>query len=982
MEVGVLGPLRVRHDGLDLPLGTPQQRSVLALLAVRAGQPVTLQELIYELWDERPPPSAVAKVRGYAAALRRMSSAVAAPVAWVVRSGSGYLLDPDTSTVDLDLFTRELGEGRHALAGHDLPAALARLEAALGCWRGVMLDGLPRGPVLAGRCAVVEQDRLAAVDTVAKLHLGLGNAARAAALILPQVQAEPLREQSYALLMRALYQTDGAAAALRVYETIRQALVEQLGVEPGAQLQRLHRAVLNRDAELDPPDPAHAAPPGGHRPKADVVVSSGRADSGTVAPTGPATSSEPVVPRTLPADTADFTGRTNEIRLLREELSGDGRTGATVATITGRGGVGKSTLCVHVAHMLLDEYPDGQLYVDLHGLSGDVAAEPITVLGRFLRLLGVDDTAVPDTLDERAELYRNLLANRRVLVVLDNAADDTQLLPLIPAGHTCGVIATSRVRLGASVGVATLNLGVLSMEEAVRLLTHIVGPQRSAAEPDAVAEVARMCDRLPLALRIAGWRLAARPHWNAADLVHQLRDSHTRLDRLSLGNLDVRECIGASYAGLAADAKRLLAGVGDLGIEEVERWISAALLDGSMARADDVLEQLVDAQLAELAGREPDAPVRYRIPDLICLFAAERAGQDGCRPQHEAARIRVFGACLSMLEAAYMSVCGGGYLATLRNSPRWGGPGLALDTLAADPLRWFDREAATIATLLRRAASDGHGAVCWELGALAALMFRMRRRLDVLAEMLEIALTAARNVEDIRGQAVVLTQLGLLCTDRADYPRAVGYMKKAVRLFEQVADWHGHAVVTTYLGTVLHYLGEDEKALAHYGAALPTLRDLADHGGVALALRGMGQIRLRRRCFADAERYFTEALASYRKAGSRRGLAHVTGWQAMLRLHQERYADAEAKFQEALDAARALGDRPAQAQSLHGLSLCCMRQGALDRAGQMLTEALEITSQPWPGDVESQVREAMKALDAPLPTGDVMMAESGTELGP
>ncbi|MGH3683129.1 MAG: AfsR/SARP family transcriptional regulator, partial [Natronosporangium sp.] len=253
MEFGVLGPLQVRHAGEKLPLGTPQQQLVLVLLVVNLGRAASLEGVIYELWGETPPPSAVAKVRAYAAALRRLFESVQPGVDRIIRAGSGYLLNVDDSEVDLGLFSQDVGHGRRALAIGDLPAARDSFERGLARWRGTMLDGLPRGPLIASRCSTVEQDRLAVIDSLTEIHLRQGQPAQASALISPQVHAEPLREQSYALLMRARYQVDGVAAALDVYETLRRSLADQLGIEPGAELQRLHRAVLNRDAALEPP---------------------------------------------------------------------------------------------------------------------------------------------------------------------------------------------------------------------------------------------------------------------------------------------------------------------------------------------------------------------------------------------------------------------------------------------------------------------------------------------------------------------------------------------------------------------------------------------------------------------------------------------------------------------------------------------------------------------------------------------------------
>jgi len=653
VEFGVLGPLQVRHRGEALPLGTPQQQLVLVLLVLNLGRSVNLEGMIYELWGEQPPPSAVAKVRGYAAALRRLFAAVQPGVDRVIRAGSGYLFNVDDVEVDLRQFGQDVEHGRRVLADGDLPAAQESFERALRHWRGTMLDGLPRGPVIASRCSTVEQDRLAVVDSLAEIQLRHGQPARTIALIWPQVHAEPLREQSYALLMRARYQVEGVAGALEVYETLRRSLADQLGIEPSAELQRLHRAVLNRDTALElagpaPVEPAMAVaarppPPTGRRirvprprpepaPEPEPPGSPGRRRSPAPGPC------------TLPPDLPDFVGRQPEVVRLRELLTERTGPGVVVVTLTGPGGVGKTALGVHVAHGLLADYPDGQIYVDLRGFDGDRAATAYEVLGRLLRLLG-DGVTGSESVAELTERYRNTLARRRVLLVLDNVASERQLRPLIPGGHGCAVIAISRTRLGASFGAQPLDLDRLDAGTATSLLARLAGSGRTQAEPGAVAELAQLCDRLPLALRIAGGRLAAKPHWSVGKLVRLLRAESTRLDQLSHDHLDLRASIEPSYLALTADGQRLFRRLGALDVAEVDGSTAAALLDRSVAAAEQVLEQLVDARLVRVTGRDPAEGLRCQLDALFRLFARERAEQEEPPGALAAALVRAFGTC-------------------------------------------------------------------------------------------------------------------------------------------------------------------------------------------------------------------------------------------------------------------------------------------------------------------------------------------------
>lgn len=709
MEFGVLGPLQVRHAGETLPLGTPQQQLVLVLLVVNLGRAASLEGVIYELWGETPPPSAVAKVRAYAAALRRLFESVQPGVDRIIRAGSGYLLNVAESEVDLGQFSLDVYHGRRAFATGDLPAAQDRFAQALGHWRGTMLDGLPRGPLIASRCSTVEQDRLAVIDSLAEVHLRRGQPAQASALIWPQVHAEPLREQSYALLMRARYQVDGVAAALDVYETLRRNLADQLGIEPGTELQRLHRAVLNRDTALDPapagpgsgaPAPAPVSISAAARAAAPEAAAPAAAPGAEAAPVpplpappdaavpdpAPACSAypEPTPARpaylkpdpagpvgdaghrlppgravlcTLPPDVPDFVGRRPEARQLWSLLARQpaavgpatggpvtGRPstggGVTVVAIAGRVGVGKTTLGVHVAHGLLPDYPDGQIYVDLRGYDRQRAATPHGVLGRLLRLLGVDRATASESMAERTERYRDALAHKRVLLVLDNVADDQQIRALIPGGCGCAVIAISRTRLGATFGAHLIDLDLLDQPAATGLLTRLAGAGRAEAEPDAVAELVGLCGHLPLALRIAGGRLAAKPHWSVGKLVQLLRDDRSRLDQLRYHHLDLRASIGLSYRGLTHDAQRLFRRIGALAPTEISLRLAAALLDSSPADAELVLEQLVDARLVQVSGRDPAGGIRCRLDDLLRLFASERAEREETSQQLAAARAR------------------------------------------------------------------------------------------------------------------------------------------------------------------------------------------------------------------------------------------------------------------------------------------------------------------------------------------------------
>lgn len=638
MEFNVLGPLEVRHAGRTVPTGTPKQQVVLALLAVNPGQAVSLSDLMEEIWGDHQPPSAVAKARGYAAALRRIFSSLEPEMNRIVRAGSGYVLHAGEDEVDLTGFARDVRRGRRTFAAGDLPAARADLEQALARWRGSMIDGLPRGPLLESRITAVEQERLMAADLLAEIHLELGQWSSAYRLMRAQVRADPLRERSQALLMRARYHLDGVAGALEVYRIVCRTLAEQLGVEPSPELQWLHRAVLNRDPALHAvagPLPvtvatsiprqypsAGPASGGGSRPTGSTPGAPPAAGGSVAVAAGPA-----VVP-TLIADPAppagdEFTGRVREIKLLSDALRTRGGTGPPVVVVTGPPGVGKTALCLQVAHQVRSDYPDGQVYANVRGHAGDGLVSADEALDRLLGLLGTGAPA--RSFEQRRELFRHLVAGRRIVLVLDDAETYDQVRPLIPDGPGCGVLINSRNRLAGPFRAAH-QLSPLEITDAIDLLASISGPPHATAGPDEFVQLARQCGNTPLALRIAGAKLASKPHWRIERLVGLLRQEHDRTaGHPTLVPRPVRSCLALAYRGLPSDAQRLLDRIGDLDLAEITAPQSASLLDLPPGDAEEVLEHLSDARMIDVSLSASSGYARYCVHDLVRSFVRSRS---------------------------------------------------------------------------------------------------------------------------------------------------------------------------------------------------------------------------------------------------------------------------------------------------------------------------------------------------------------------
>jgi hypothetical protein len=462
-------------------------------------------------------------------------------------------------------------------------------------------------PLLAAADEAVRGATLALADCA----VATGQAATAASRLAALAESRPLDEPVYARLIETLAANRRPAEALARYEQLRARLGDELGVSPSAEVQRAYLAVLDQDR---------------------VLATGGRP---TPLPR----------PGMLPPDVGDFTGREPVAARLLAVLTGaGGATAVPVAVLAGAAGVGKTALAVHLAHRLRDRFPDGQLFVDLHGTE-PTPVEPAEVLARFLRALGIGPAELPELLEERVELYRALLADRRVLVVLDDAARHDQVRPLLPGGPGCAVLVTGRRGL-TGLGTHLTRLDVLDRPAALELLGRIAGPERVAAEPDAAAALVERCDRLPLAVRIAGGRLARRPHRPLCWLADRLAAERSRLDELDLGDLAVRPRLALGYQRLSARTRQLLRRLALLDGLEFSPWVAAALLDVPVGLAEELLERLVEEQLIEVTGRSHQ--LRYRLPDLVRAYARERADAEETAADADAARNRVLAGWLTL----------------------------------------------------------------------------------------------------------------------------------------------------------------------------------------------------------------------------------------------------------------------------------------------------------------------------------------------
>ncbi|MFG2848311.1 BTAD domain-containing putative transcriptional regulator [Kitasatospora sp. NPDC048296] len=595
-RISLLGPVQAWLGGNPVPLGSPQQQAVLAILAAQLGQPVTTEELVEGLWGYHPPAQAVAALRTYVSRLRAVlepQREVRRPASRLVSVSDGYALRLPRQSVDLHVFEEGLAEARAARTAGDHAEAVRAATAALGLWEGGVRPfvSLPGPRIDALRLRLVES-WVAGQELRFESRLALGSGAELVAELTGLTREHPLRERLRELLMVALYRAGRQAEALRVYADTRKLLIEELGVEPGTGLASVHARILSADPSLLQPVPSpHRSEP----------------------PAPPA----PPEPAQLPPGVADFTGRAQlASELSRALLEGAAEPVVQVHVLCGIGGVGKSTLAVHAAHAVRAEFPDGQLFADLRG-AGGTPADPTTVLGDFLYALGVVEA--PDSFEQRVALYRSLMAGRRMLIVLDNAWDADQVHPLIPGASGSAVLVTSRSRLSALAGASISDVEELTPEEALALFSIIVGSARVAAEPEAAYSVVIACGLLPLAVRIAATRLAARPRWSVSDLARRLADQRRRLDELRLGNLAVETTIGLGYDQLSREQARAFRLLSLVDSSDLPLFAAAALLDLPEESVEVLAESLVEANLLDSY-----TPGRYRYHDLLRLYAQHR----------------------------------------------------------------------------------------------------------------------------------------------------------------------------------------------------------------------------------------------------------------------------------------------------------------------------------------------------------------------
>jgi DNA-binding SARP family transcriptional activator len=922
----ILGPLEV-WTGQDWSgIGAPKWRALLGALLLNPGQAVSTDRLIAELWGDEPPDRAANLVSVYVLRLRRVLGDPEGRVLTTRAPGYQLLLRP--GDLDADGFEALAGQGRRALAEGDPRGAAEALAEALGLWRGRALADVPASALVTAEADRLEESRLTALELRIEADMACGLHAQLVPELRRLLSDQPLRERLWTLLIRALDGAGRHAEALAAYGQAREVISDELGVDPGPEMQRLYQALLTADSAVAA---AGREPEAAGARQAPVPLARESADAGGRRQ-GPGSPSRRA-PAQLPADVADFTGRAADLEQLRAAVSGARRQenrAVAIAVVAGAPGLGKTTLAIHAAHALRRDFPDGQLYVSLHG--GSEQPMPTDdVLARFLRDLGVDATRVPADAEERAAMYRTRLAERRMLITLDDARDAAQVRPLLPGTGSSAVIVTSRRRLPDLVGSKLIDLDVLGEAEAADLFTRIIGPERAKAEPDAVREVLSVCAGLPLAIRIAGARLAARRGWSVRTLAARLADQPRRIDELAAGDLGVRACFQVSFdalprgvAGDGVDPAHVFRLLGVWPGPSIGLHAAAALIGEPEAGIADALEVLVDAHLLE-----SPAPDRYRLHDLLHAYAVERAQAEEPRQVIDEAVGRVLDWYLRAADAAASVVLPHAERVPLAPAV----PGIEPMNLgtAEQALGWYELERANLVAATREAAARGLHDVAWKLPVSAMNFFMLHGyRADWMATHL-IALASARSLADRKGEAWVLNNLGVLYGEQhAD--DAAGYFEQALAIYRAIGDQRGQAQAANNLAFSYRFLERYEEAVAALLDALELQRQVGRRYGEGLALCNLGEAYLELGRHAEAIARSQEALAVVREVGSTRmeGYALYNLGRANLDLGQS--AEAASLLGRALTIHRAVGDRTGEAQDLRYIGIAHARAGRVAEA--------------------------------------------------
>ncbi|WP_431934047.1 BTAD domain-containing putative transcriptional regulator [Nonomuraea jabiensis] len=902
MEFRILGTVEWWAGGEACELGSAKERHVLAVLLLTPGQPVSIETMINRVWDDAPPSKARESIHSYIARLRgRLNRRVGETTARLSSRSGAYVLEIDPQTIDLHRFRRLTAQARAISDSGDPEDALRLLQAAEKLWRGDPLSGLSGEWVTKLRTSL-ESEHRAAIGMRLAMELDTGRHAELVGELYGLVHQYPYDESFVEHLMVALYRCGRQGEALEAYHRASHRLVEDLGAEPGPALRGTYERILRGDGDL-------AAPLARHHVSAGPLADN------------------------LPRDTPDFTGREVELSHLYEELERS-PSAMMIKAIDGMAGVGKTALAVHMAHELADRYPDGRWYLHLRAHDPhQPPIDPAQGLEVLLRLLGEDPRRIPEALEPRAALWRARLANRRMLIVLDDAAGADQVRPFLPGRPGCLVLITSRRRLAGLEGARPLSLDALMPPEAALLFRRIVGQDRRLDAGD-VNRLVRLCGYLPLAVTIMANRLRHRPARGVGDLVVKLSRAKDRLAEMYAGDSDLLTAFDLSYRELSPERRKAFRRLGLHVGADLSAGAAAALIGCDLPQAEHALEELIDRHLVE----EPDSG-RIRFHDLLRAYARERAVEE--EPEAELRHVvrRLLDFYVYTADQADRLLYPHRRRADAKVVHPPDSPPVDSPRSAAE---WLRAERANLLMCAHYAAEHGYPTHAIQLSQAVATYLDRSAHWEDAARVHELARRACQEIGDREGEARVELELSLARSRTSQYAAAFEHAARGLGAFQAMGDRRGEADTLDQLARVSWLSGRNREALGYAEKALALFRALADrHGeGNALLHSGIALWYLGR--VEEAMTVFETSLEIVNGTGDVATKAMILNNLGELHFYQGDYRDALGLFGEALAILREAGWRQNEAVALNNLGNCLEREGRRDEALHFYREALTI----------------------------------------
>jgi DNA-binding SARP family transcriptional activator/tetratricopeptide (TPR) repeat protein len=932
LSFAVLGPVRAWKDGSEVRLGSRQQQAVLAVLLLRAGTHVTVEHLVDALWSADPPPSAVGTIRTYISRLRKLPGA-----ADLIRSaGSAYILITPPDSLDATRFRQCVERSRRARADGDVALAAACLREGLALWQGAPLAGVP-GRFADTQRALLEEQWLTATEDSADSDLALGRHVEVIPVLTALTSEHPYRERPRALLMLALYRAGRQADALAVFDTTRQLLSTDLGVDPGAQLRELHLRILAADPGLmdlpaahprRAPDGQAAEPPGGQSP------------GGEHADAGLPTRVFHVPPAQLPRDLPTFAGRRSDLGFVLDGFADDPAT-AGVTAVVGMAGVGKTTLAVHAAHLLAGQFPDGQLYVDLHGFDrSGMALSPRDALRQLLAGLGVPPDRIPADAEAQTGLYRSVLAGLKVLIVLDNARDSEQVRALLPGTGDSRILVTSRDQMRPLIaieGARVAGLSPLSPEDAREILVRRLGTARVDAEKDAVSQIVALCAGLPLTLSLMAAYAATHPAHSLSSMAAQLNRPRSSLNALGHPGVaaDARASLSFSYQALSPGAARMLRLSALHPGGEASLDALASLVGVSAADAQACLSELEGVHL--IARPEP---LQYACHDLVRAYAAELAAGEDAADRDES-RMRMFD---HYRQSAYQAMLA---LAPDRSPVDVPKPlphvTVAEFTGPHDAFGWFSRAYPVLRVVLNQSVEHDQPACTWQLAWALDPFHDRQARWEDKQVVHRTALAAAERLGKLAWQAHSHRNLGQALRLLGRQRRAMEHFEVAQRLYAELGDLSEQARNLHNLTAVHQALNAPEQALALGLRALELSQEIQDRWLQAVALNNLAWMYSNNGDHAAGIDRGQQALALL-EGGESSITAHVLRTLGQCRYRNGDLQSATVQLAQALDKFRDQRDQYEEAYTLRWIAIAQHKAGNMSSARRAWQSALPILS--------------------------------------